>query len=129
MTMKSTKLLKSLALGALAISLTACGAMKEDYVTQDTSTAVADHYASAALESGQYADAADHLEGLDSLDPMAKLNLALAYSNIDRMDEALTLYQEILNGAENPYVVVSSSKAPMRIKTVATKSLAMLDEG
>lgn len=119
--------LKLMAAG-FAISLGACSTAytaevpQTQHVTSEDPFAV-DPYGAKALASGDYPMVATRLEAMDDRDPFAQLNLANAYENMGRVADAKRIYQFVLSQNSNPYADLGPRKAPLRVKTIASRAL------
>ena len=124
---KHEKILHSALIAGLLSGLAACAAGPDAPLVSEAAPVIEDPYSSAALERHDYAAAAHALEAQDETDPLVQLNLALAYAHMDRVDEAMRLYQSVLDQVGNPYVVIDENRAPMRVKTIAEDALVRLE--
>ncbi len=87
-------------------------------------------YATSELGSGDWSKAEAALLGSDVAPEdavFAKINLAFVYSSTGRADLAMNIYNEILEGKDNPYALTVSGQ-PRRVKTIAKVALARLED-
>jgi|GEM_PF-691198 len=87
-------------------------------------------YATSELGSGDWSKAEAALLGSDVAPEdavFAKINLAFVYSSTGRTDLAMNIYNEILEGKDNPYALTVSGQ-PRRVKTIAKVALARLSD-
>lgn len=56
----------------------------------------------------------------------AKINLAFLYSTTGRVEKAMSLYKEVLDGRDNSFAMTLSGK-PRKVKYIAKDGLKMLE--
>ncbi|WP_308909323.1 hypothetical protein [Pseudokordiimonas caeni] len=116
------QLKKAMAIGSFAVLFGASSAMAQPVAAMPNEEGKT--FAAEAMKSGDWSSAEEDLMG-NGESVFAKLNLASVYAQTGRTDKAVALYQEIINGDENPYAVLLNGK-PRRVKNIAKFALAQL---
>lgn len=98
------------------------GSQLADSSLSNSLTIAPDPYASTALNSNDWQSAESILASKLENDPLKMINLAYVYRMTGRQDDAVSLYQQVLNMASNPYAS-RVDNAPLRVKTIARLGL------
>lgn len=117
--------------GAVAVAgfIAACSSVDAPRFAQEDNSSNQDIYVTKELSSGDWSKAEMALMNADIApedEVFAKLNLAFVYSSTGRMDKAVAIYTEILEGKDNPYALTVSGQ-PRRVKTIAKAGLERLN--
>ena len=89
----------------------------------------AESYQLESINNGDYSKAeSELLRVLESKpnDPFALLNLAFIYQKYGENDKARAVYDRIMAQKNNPHAELASGK-PQRVKSIAAKGLALID--